>query len=249
MKELFIKKKEKHQLIIGNKKTIMITICFLVFTFESFSQDIIITKNSERIDAKVIEVNVDTIKYKRFENLEGPIYSLLKSNIVTIVYQNGYVEIFSNESSPVSKAAPASSTQMIPYKNFNLKQMMSINAPHLYDRYNSANNLSNIGTGLTLAGLGAAIFGYTIADKETRSSSMGTEVYLSGPGAAIFSAGFIGACVGTPLWIVGAVKKKRVRNAYLREFGYSNYVPTQSSPYLQITTAQKGMGIGMAFVF
>jgi hypothetical protein len=52
--------------------------CFFIltaFTCALFAQDVIVTKDSKRINAKVTEVNPDDIKYKNFDNPDGPTYT------------------------------------------------------------------------------------------------------------------------------------------------------------------------------
>jgi hypothetical protein len=66
-----------------------------------FSQDIITKKTTEDIQAKVIEVTTTEIKYKRFDNQNGPTFSLLKSDVLMIRYENGSKDIF-NESQNTS---------------------------------------------------------------------------------------------------------------------------------------------------
>jgi len=58
---------------------------FCICATSTFAQDIIVTKDSKRIEAKVIEVNEDNIKYKIFDNQDGPVYSLSISRIDTII--------------------------------------------------------------------------------------------------------------------------------------------------------------------
>ncbi len=65
------------------------------------AQDIIVKKNAEEIKAKILEVKQTEIKYKSFENLDGPIYSLDKSDVFFIKYQNGQKDIFSEENEEV----------------------------------------------------------------------------------------------------------------------------------------------------
>lgn len=58
------------------------------------ASDVIVTKSAKKIDAKVLEVSSDVIKYKKVTNLGGPTYILKISEIQTIVYDNGEVETF-----------------------------------------------------------------------------------------------------------------------------------------------------------
>lgn len=77
-------------------KTIVITLFLLFFSASFFAQDIIYTTLDEKIEAKVLEVGTSEIKYKKWSYLEGPTYSLLKSDVVLITYENGSFERFEN---------------------------------------------------------------------------------------------------------------------------------------------------------
>ncbi|PJA07179.1 MAG: hypothetical protein COX70_08010 [Flavobacteriales bacterium CG_4_10_14_0_2_um_filter_32_8] len=76
-------------------KKIILTLLITIFTLTlSFSQDIILKKSGDEIKAKVIEVNIDNIKYKVFENIDGPIYTISKTEVFMIKYQNGSKDVF-----------------------------------------------------------------------------------------------------------------------------------------------------------
>ncbi len=69
------------------------------FAIPSFAQDIVILKNGTSIDAKVLEVDDNSIRYKKFDNPEGPTYTEKKEAISEIRYKNGSKEIFNQEKS------------------------------------------------------------------------------------------------------------------------------------------------------
>ena len=60
-----------------------------------FAQDIIVKKDGQEIESKVIEISPVEIKYKIYNNLEGPIYSINKDELVFIRYESGEKETFS----------------------------------------------------------------------------------------------------------------------------------------------------------
>ena len=60
----------------------------------AFSQDIIFLKNGDEIQAHVTEIGTDAVTYKKFENLQGPDYSLKKSEVFMIKYANGTKDVF-----------------------------------------------------------------------------------------------------------------------------------------------------------
>ena len=69
----------------------------LIIPFLGNSQDFIFKKNGDEIKAKIVEIGKDEIKYKKFENLEGPIYVIEKSIIFLIKYENGSKDVFNKE--------------------------------------------------------------------------------------------------------------------------------------------------------
>lgn len=62
-----------------------------------FSQDLITKISGDYIQAKVIEISNTEIKYKKFDNLDGPVFVLPKSEIHMIQYENGTKDIFPNQ--------------------------------------------------------------------------------------------------------------------------------------------------------
>jgi hypothetical protein len=77
------------------KKLILLS-SLLCFTICLFAQDIIVTKDNERIEAKVLKTYDAVIKYALFSDPNGETFLMAKSKIVTILYEDGVVETFEN---------------------------------------------------------------------------------------------------------------------------------------------------------
>lgn len=69
----------------------------MVITLCSYAQDIIVTKDAKKIDAKILEVSTSEIRYKELDNIDGPTFILRTDEIVTIIYANGKVVIYNND--------------------------------------------------------------------------------------------------------------------------------------------------------
>jgi len=98
------------------KTKVLFTICCLAATTMVMrAQDIITKTNGDEIKAKVTEVDLNEVKYKRFENLSGPTYTMAKSDIFMIKYENGEKDVFKKSSgessSGVSGQRAAAQTQ------------------------------------------------------------------------------------------------------------------------------------------
>jgi hypothetical protein len=76
------------------KRFIILIPVFIFFITNVYSQDTIFMKNDEFVISKVTEILPEIVKYKKYENLNGPDYTINKSDIKRIVYQNGSVDEF-----------------------------------------------------------------------------------------------------------------------------------------------------------
>lgn len=66
---------------------------FLCYSFNSvIAQDTIVYKNKKFEQVKIVEVGLEVIKYKRFNNIEGPIYSISKGEVSWLKYANGTID-------------------------------------------------------------------------------------------------------------------------------------------------------------
>lgn len=84
-------------------------IFLLLVSFVSYSQDTIYKLSNEAIAAKILEINDQNIKFKKFSNLDGPLYSELKSEIYYIKYQNCSVDSVTRKNTVVASVNPSSS--------------------------------------------------------------------------------------------------------------------------------------------
>ncbi len=75
------------------KKLICILVTLLLFSTLN-AQDFIYKNDGGEIEAKVVEITTDVIKYKIFEFQDGPIYNVEIDDIFMIVYENGRREVF-----------------------------------------------------------------------------------------------------------------------------------------------------------
>ena len=209
------------------KVGILVVVGWLIsLTCACFAQDVIVTKDARKINAKVTEVNVDNIKYRNFDNLDGPTYTLLKSDIVTILYQNGQVETFETVSQEHK-----TTDQTIQVNTLNTKPSMRAGDPLLYRQYKSGKRTKF--AGVTLAVLGApscvgGVFGmlHTYGRQKTNN-------FLLTIGGVCATAG------GVYLYTVGHRKKNNALNQY--------YSLQPSAPHFQLNFNPNN--VGLAYVF
>jgi len=73
----------------------LLVFLFLLCSMSVSAQDVIVKKDGSTILTKVLEVGQEEIKYKKFDNLDGPTYTIQKSELQAINYQNGAKDTFS----------------------------------------------------------------------------------------------------------------------------------------------------------
>lgn len=76
-------------------KRILFAIFLLVSSLSPiFAQDILVLKNGDIISSVVKEVTPTEIKYQKSSNLNGPVYTVTKKEVISIKYSNGETEKF-----------------------------------------------------------------------------------------------------------------------------------------------------------
>ena len=77
----------------------MLKIGFLLFAFclitqMTYAQDVIYKKGGKKIHAVVKEIGLDEVKYLKYDDQQGVLYSIAKDLIIKIKFENGETEYF-----------------------------------------------------------------------------------------------------------------------------------------------------------
>jgi len=152
------------------KNSLFTLLLTLSFSSLCFSQDVITLKTGEKIQSKILEIGTTEIKYKKFDNQNGPVYIVLKPDVSGIVYENGTVDSFSIEhkktESATTNKAPDTSTPT--------------NEPILQTQKVTRSKFQIGFSGVLPTGVWPA----------TALSNMGTSSFLKGQGQTVKSYGF-----------------------------------------------------------
>ena len=76
----------------------------LLSATSTFAQDVIVKKDGSTIVSKVLEITSTEVKYKKFTNLNGPTYTIAKTELKAINYENGEKETFEVSTTPITPA-------------------------------------------------------------------------------------------------------------------------------------------------
>jgi len=251
----------------------LITLFGAVAAAQSKTPDIIITKKGDKIEAKITEIDLDNVKYKKFNYQDGPAYTIPKCDIASVAYSNGEVEVFDCDKSASSGGNAYDGGKTIPEnmplsyfagqilrKNGDLYTFEGTNknmdentysdflqsyCPTAYNTYSSGRR--NHTAGIILGSIGASIFGVGII-----CLSVG---FYYGPNAYFYDdmwisgasliggGGVISLGIGLPLGVVGNHKMNNALDTYNSYCGKKN--KTTASLNLGFT----GNGIGFRINF
>ena len=104
-----------------------------------FAQDVIVKKDGSTILAKVLEVNTKDIKYKKHSNLSGPTYTINKSEIMSINYENGEKDTFyNNDTNKIQvEQTPKNADALFPIRPLLAKEGSAGSNENLIRKYNA----------------------------------------------------------------------------------------------------------------
>lgn len=174
---------------------------FVVFNAAvGFAQDVIVMKDGSTVLAKVLKITKTEVTYKKYNNLQGPEYTMSISDIVSINYENGTKEDFNPV---VSQTEVQSSTDIFTtdVKTSDLELLKAYNGySDISAKIKKRRLIGWIGGGVLVAGgvvlIIAGHFDYDVGLKYT--------------GYALVGVG-VGWCVG---WNIAAYKLKKELNSY-----------------------------------
>ena len=216
------------------KRLVALLACFLYGCVMS-AQDIITKMDGTDIQAKVIAVDESQISYKKYSNLNGPIYTTRISDILMITYENGEREIYAakKESSlPQGVMTYNSWSGKVSVGGVTIENEMldRFFTPEDYQLYKKGKSVSKVGSIFAIAG--ALPFGYSIgymgAAGETDETNM-----------AMLIGGGVVMAVGLIVGFTGEGKMKKAIANYNSALAFQPEVHFGATNY----------GVGLAIVF
>ena len=244
------------------KANLLLTLGLMFFCAESFAQDIIHTLDQRPIEAKVLEITDDYVRYKTFDNLDGPDYRMSVSRILRIVFENGTEKLFSNDAPlGIGVFGPISYRhgRFYDYRGYPIDSRNDYLGVALYGSdYRKAVSQNYWGMLLTLFGSALVVSSAVAAtaasdfnkslsshnsshwdswDNSGMRDSCGMAAVLGVTGAACLGAGI-------PLWISGNRKLNKIADDYNRNYGRGN-VGYNSS--VELKSGPNGVGLALNF--
>lgn len=222
------------------------------------AQDIIVTKQSTRIDAKVLEISDTEVRYKKVSNIEGPTFVMATSDILAIIFDNGEVQIMSHpkeESSDDDKFSKDNwsvklcrvggvivSSESVTREADGLKELLGMD---YYSAYRSAKKSYRFGGFLVMLGLvdimaGVSLAVYGMEVNNNRIRELGYFFLIASD--VCFPIGFITKGIA-------AGRISRIAEGYNATHNKGTELSLSMSPTLMNNHGQIAPGVGLTLRF
>ena len=86
-----------------NYYLVMICGAFALATPQLKAQDVLYFNDDRELQVKVIEITDAAVKYKKFDNQDGPSYSANIKDVKKVKYKNGSEDVFEHKAKPASE--------------------------------------------------------------------------------------------------------------------------------------------------
>lgn len=89
-------------------KKLIVPLFLLLAAGYAFAEDLIVLRNGDIVKAVVTDITQTEIKYKKASNPNGPSYTINKSDVLSINYENGDKDVFGSTPVAEPQAVPSS---------------------------------------------------------------------------------------------------------------------------------------------
>ncbi len=150
-------------------KKLALLFAFVLFMLPARSQDTIVFKDASEIEAKVTDITNETISYVKWNNPDGPKYTVNKSEIFYVKYQCGDKDVFSYVRTKPAPKSLRTSADKFRFDGIRLQSYV----------YGGAIFMSHAGGPAVDLSLGVRLWDYAYIGIETGFHSLFSNAYWS----------------------------------------------------------------------
>lgn len=235
------------------------TLFLLCIAGMATAQDVIVMKDQSTVMSKVLEITTTEIKYKKWNNQDGPTYSINRAEVVSINYANGEVDKFNettnNQQNNNMLQGQYSNNYMTSQGSFTLcfngrplsdKEVQNLVSPEDYQLYQKAGTQMAAGFLIDVVGglsiLAGGLISLVCDDAYTWGSAHNTE---------LIAFTIVGCGLGITAKILDGIASdntRKVADSYNKKHG--NTYSLNISPSLircETPQSQDNCGLGLTF--
>ncbi len=241
-------------------KRLFTTLFLLCIAGMAMAQDVIVMKDQSTIMSKVLEITSTEIKYKKWDNQDGPLYSVSRSEIMSINYENGEVEFFTETANSQQKNNAPQVQYLNSYMTYSGAGRLFLNGrvlsdievrnlvtPQGYQQYLKGRRQAKTGFVLdVVGGIALAVAGAmklfnddlnTLGPSVVDTPAFKTEIALLASGLTVLGAGII-------IGMFGSDNAQKVAETYNQAHG-NTYSFNLSPSLMKCETPQSANNYGL----
>ncbi|MCQ2188529.1 MAG: hypothetical protein MJZ00_01240 [Paludibacteraceae bacterium] len=111
-------------------KRLFLVLASMASIASTLAQDVIVKRDGEEIQCKILEVSTNKVKYKQWKNQSGPTFVEKKSDVLMLKYENGQKEVM-NFTAPVGASQIEETVAEAPVDSIALADTMPISKNYL----------------------------------------------------------------------------------------------------------------------
>ena len=225
------------------KKIFYLFAVMMMLAVSANAQDVVVLKDGSLLNAKVVEVTETTIRYKKFDNIDGPTYTMSKEKILAINYENGTKDVFENYVKEKSDVA-----QSIDNASSNISSSVTKSGNNISRGIDNSVYLKQqdmINSGKTIRTLGFVV-GALCSGGGIAAGVLTGETWIAGVGAGV------GVLLGIGIaWIgqrkINSAEALTVTNLY--EYDITDHLAVNACSINNQLTNDKCLGAGICVKF
>ena len=119
-------------------KGFLLIIIALGFVKIADAQDVIVKKDGTTIESKVTKITSMEVEYKKWSNIDGPVYTIDKEEVAQIKYQNGDIEDYTIVATPKNFMKRVGRTLVLDGHTLSDEEVLALVGEENYNTYLSA---------------------------------------------------------------------------------------------------------------
>ena len=220
------------------KRLIMILSALAFFAVSAAAQDFVTKRNGEDIAAIVDEVGPDYVRFRLWNEPDGVVYNMRKSDILMVRYASGRNEVFEQELPTIAVSPTMKYRQMADYYDYRLYERS------IYDKY------SPVGSSIAsffIPGLGQMICGEWGRGFAWLGGQVGGTILMLATALSESEEAFLMASAATLAVRIGSIvdgaRVAKVKNMYLNDLRAAGYYGFELDMYPSVNYVRTASGI------
>ena len=226
------------------KYLLFVILAFVLASVSANAQDVIVKTDNSTILSKVEEITEESIKYRKWNNLDGPVYVISISEVIAINYSNGTMDTFEKKQQKDAEVKPGATPQKPYVENVRVISENNIDFLRRDDLLKSARGY-RVGSIICIVSGGSLMVTGVVVGVLCESMGFLIPAEIVGTLVCCFGGGF---CAGKAKRLENEAYAIKKTDIFEMKLGDTNAYASLCSSYNPLTNTSN-IGAGITFRF